>query len=200
MQAHINIVGERIHKQCKIASMNIWDNRAETRHMAELKNSNVSGKSSLCLLCYANSNHHRQHCQEPTLPPRMSSRLLHKARNEPLGAILGASWSPLGALLRPSWGTLGGSRGGPGVVSGASWGFLKSSQHEGDVECDLGATWSRLGALLVPSWGPLWAVLGPSWPILGPLGAILGSSWGHLGASWGPLGSSWGQLGGILAA
>ena len=36
MQAHVDIVGERIHKRCKIASMNIWDSRAETRHMAEL--------------------------------------------------------------------------------------------------------------------------------------------------------------------
>ena len=35
MQAHVDIIGERIHKQCKIASMNIWDSRAETGHMAE---------------------------------------------------------------------------------------------------------------------------------------------------------------------
>ena len=33
-QAHVDIVGKRFHKRCKIASLNIQDSRAETRHMA----------------------------------------------------------------------------------------------------------------------------------------------------------------------
>ena len=148
----------------------------------------MSGKSSLCPLCYTKSNHHRrQHLPGPTLPPQMGPILPHKARKERLGGHLGGLLEPSRTLLRPSWGTLGGSLGGPGGISGASWGVLKSSQREGDLECDLEATWSRLGAVL----GRLGAIL---WSTCGRLGAILGPPWG----SWGALGASWAPQGAVL--
>ena len=114
----------------------------------------------------------------------------------------GVSWGHLGSLLEPSrspleviLGHLGESWECPGGASGAFWGVLKSSQHEGDVESDLEATWSRFGSLLVPSWGPLGALLGPSWLILGPLGAILGPSWSLLGSLEAILGRAWRHIG-----
>jgi hypothetical protein len=99
---------------------------------------------------------------------------------EPLGRLLGLTWTFLGALghlLDPTWSLLG-----------ASWSQL------GRTWGQLGRTWGQLGR----TWGQLgrtWGQLGRTWGQLGRTRGQLGRTWGQLGRTWGQLGRTWGQLG-----